>query len=55
MNDWYIGTMGFGYKPWQGTFYPDKLPKAQQLAYYVSQFNALEMDSTFTARRGQRL
>lgn len=47
MTDWYIGTMGFGYKPWQGTFYPDKLPKAQQLAYYVSQFNALEMDSTF--------
>ncbi len=47
MTRWYIGTMGFGYKPWQGTFYPDKLPKAQQLTYYVSQFNALEMDSTF--------
>lgn len=47
MTDWYIGTMGFGYKPWQGTFYPEKLPKTQQLAYYVSQFNALEMDSTF--------
>jgi uncharacterized protein YecE (DUF72 family) len=47
MTRWYIGTMGFGYKPWQGAFYPEKLPKAQQLAYYVSQFNALEMDSTF--------
>lgn len=47
MTNWYIGTMGFGYKPWQGTFYPDKLPKAQQLPYYVTQFNALEMDSTF--------
>lgn len=47
MTHWYIGTMGFGYKPWQGTFYPDKLPKAQQLSYYISQFNALEMDSTF--------
>ena len=47
MTRWYIGTMGFGYKPWQGTFYPDKLPKAQQLAYYASRFNALEMDSTF--------
>ena len=44
---WYIGTMGFGYRPWQGTFYPDKLPKAQQLPYYASRFNALEMDSTF--------
>lgn len=47
MTRWYIGTMGFGYKPWQGTFYPEKLPKAQQLSYYVTRFNALEMDSTF--------
>lgn len=47
MPHWYIGTMGFGYKPWQGTFYPAKLPKAQQLPYYTTQFNALEMDSTF--------
>jgi uncharacterized protein YecE (DUF72 family) len=31
MNNWFIGTMGFGYKPWQGTFYPDKRPKAGQL------------------------
>ena len=47
MTDWYIGTMGFGYRPWQGAFYPDKLPKAHQLAYYATRFNALEMDSTF--------
>lgn len=47
MADWYIGTMGFGYKPWQGTFYPAKLPKSQQLPYYATHFNALEMDSTF--------
>lgn len=47
MTDWYIGTMGFGYRDWQGAFYPEKLPKGQQLAYYASRFNALEMDSTF--------
>lgn len=47
MTNWYIGTMGFGYKPWQGSFYPEKLPKAQQLPYYAGVFNALEMDSTF--------
>ena len=47
MTNWYIGTMGFGYRDWQGTFYPDKLPKAQQLAHYAARFNALEMDSTF--------
>lgn len=47
MTDWFIGTMGFGYKPWQGTFYPDKLPRDQQLPYYAGRYNALEMDSTF--------
>ena len=44
---YHIGTMGFGYKAWQGTFYPEKLPKARQLAYYATRFQALEMDSTF--------
>lgn len=47
MDKWHIGTMGFGYKAWQGAFYPDKLPKAGQLPYYAGVFNALEMDSTF--------
>ena len=47
MDNYHVGTMGFGYKPWQGTFYPDRLPKTQQLAYYATRFNALEMDSTF--------
>jgi uncharacterized protein YecE (DUF72 family) len=47
MVDWFVGTMGFGYKPWQGSFYPDKLPRAQQLPFYAGRFNALEMDSTF--------
>jgi len=47
MAIWYIGTMGFGYRQWQGSFYPDKLPKAGQLPYYAERFNALEMDSTF--------
>jgi uncharacterized protein YecE (DUF72 family) len=47
MTEWYVGTMGFGYKPWQGPFYPEKLPRNQQLPYYAGHFNALEMDSTF--------
>lgn len=47
MADWYVGTMGFGYKPWAGAFYPENLPRNQQLTYYAGVFNALEMDSTF--------
>lgn len=47
MTGWYVGTMGYGYKPWQGSFYPEGLPARQQLAYYAGKFNAVEMDSTF--------
>ncbi len=47
MVSWHIGTMGFGYKPWQGVFYPKGVTGPQQLAYYAEHFSAVEMDSTF--------
>lgn len=47
MTNWYIGTMGFGYADWRGSFYPEGLSRQDQLGYYASRFNALEMDSTF--------
>jgi uncharacterized protein YecE (DUF72 family) len=49
MVSWHIGTMGFGYKPWQGVFYPKGVTGPQQLAYYAERFSAVEMDSTFYA------
>jgi uncharacterized protein YecE (DUF72 family) len=49
MVSWHIGTMGFGYKWWQGVFYPKGLTGPQQLAYYAERFSAVEMDSTFYA------
>ncbi|MFN2134722.1 MAG: DUF72 domain-containing protein [Candidatus Promineifilaceae bacterium] len=47
MTDWYLGTMGFGYKEWVGPFYPDGLQARHHLAYYAERFNGLEIDSTF--------
>lgn len=44
---WYVGTMGYGYKDWQGVFYPDGLAKTDFLGVYSQHFNAVEMDSTF--------
>jgi uncharacterized protein YecE (DUF72 family) len=44
---WHVGTMGFGYKPWQGVFYPKGVTGPAQLAYYAERFSAIEMDSTF--------
>ena len=47
MIDYYIGTMGFSYKDWAGTFYPKGLAMRDYLSYYSRIFNAVEIDSTF--------
>ena len=47
MTKWFLGTMGFSYKPWVGPFYPDGLNSRLHLTYYAERFNALELDSTF--------
>lgn len=48
MSEWFLGTMGFGYKDWGGgVFYPFGLRSASSLAYYSRSFNAVELDTTF--------
>jgi len=47
MAEWYLGTMGFGYKDWQGVFYPAGVRSRAYLEYYSQIFNAVEMDTTF--------
>jgi uncharacterized protein YecE (DUF72 family) len=46
-TEWHLGTMGFGYKEWQGVLYPDGLAARNYLAYYGERFDAVEIDSTF--------
>ena len=43
----YIGTSGFGYKAWNGKFYPKDLPAAEMLRYYAERFNAVEINNTY--------
>jgi uncharacterized protein YecE (DUF72 family) len=43
----YVGTSGFSYPKWKGTFYPQKLPAKQMLRYYGEQFRTVEINSTF--------
>jgi uncharacterized protein YecE (DUF72 family) len=43
----YIGTSGFSYAPWRGSFYPEKLPAAKMLAYYAERLDAVEINNTF--------
>ena len=30
----YVGTSGYSYKEWKGTFYPEDLPEKQMLQFY---------------------
>ncbi|HLI96301.1 MAG TPA: DUF72 domain-containing protein [Candidatus Baltobacteraceae bacterium] len=43
----YIGTCGFSYKDWIGTFYPGTVRPDEMLSYYASSFKAVEIDSSF--------
>ena len=43
----FIGTSGFSYPSWRGSFYPAKMPAREFLAYYSSRFQSLEINSTF--------
>jgi uncharacterized protein YecE (DUF72 family) len=42
-----IGTSGYHYKHWVGTFYPPKTPAAKMLGYYVQHFDTLELNNSF--------
>jgi uncharacterized protein YecE (DUF72 family) len=47
MCDVHIGTSGWHYKHWVGTFYPERLPAAKMLAFYWQHFDAVEINNTF--------
>jgi uncharacterized protein YecE (DUF72 family) len=34
MTNLYVGTSGYSYKEWKGSFYPEKLAARDMLAYY---------------------
>jgi uncharacterized protein YecE (DUF72 family) len=42
-----IGTSGYHYKHWVGTFYPPKTPASKMLDYYVRHFDSLELNNSF--------
>jgi uncharacterized protein YecE (DUF72 family) len=42
-----IGTSGYNYPEWRGSFYPEKFPAAKMLAYYAERFSTVEINYTF--------
>ena len=47
MQNLHLGTIGWSYNFWKSKFYPNKTAPKDYLAYYASQFNTVEVDSTF--------
>jgi uncharacterized protein YecE (DUF72 family) len=43
----YVGTSGYSYKEWKGSFYPEKLPQKDMLSYYAQRFSTVEINNTF--------
>jgi len=43
----HVGTSGYAYPEWKGTFYPPNLPAKQMLRYYAEHFPAVESNNTF--------
>lgn len=49
MIHWFLGTIGFSYKDWVGSFYPVGTSQRGYLPYYTKVFNCVELDTTFHA------
>ena len=42
-----VGTSGWSYKEWRGSFYPDGMKEGAMLPYYAERFDAVELNNTF--------
>ena len=47
MGELHVGTSGYAYKGWKGSFYPEKLPDKEMLTFYAGQFSTVEINYSF--------
>ena len=43
----HVGTSGYNYTEWRGTFYPEDLPTKSMFGYYSARFHTVEINYTF--------
>ena len=43
----WVGTSGYNYPEWKGSFYPPDLPATKMLPYYAARFATVEINYTF--------
>jgi uncharacterized protein YecE (DUF72 family) len=51
----WIGTSGYNYPEWKGSFYPSDLPAAKMLPYYAERFATVEINYTFYRMPSEKL
>ncbi len=50
-----VGTSGYNYSAWKGSFYPDKLSSKKMLPYYAERLPTVEINYTFYRMPTERL
>ena len=43
----HVGTSGYNYTEWRGSFYPEAFPAKKMFAYYAERFSTVEINYTF--------
>ena len=43
----FVGTSGYNYPEWKGSFYPEKLSASKMLGYYSERFRTVEINYSF--------
>jgi uncharacterized protein YecE (DUF72 family) len=51
----WVGTSGYNYPEWKGSFYPQTLPAAKMLPYYAERFPTVEINYTFYRMPNEKL
>ena len=47
MARFFVGTSGYSYEHWKGTFYPRDLSAKRFFAYFVERFSTVEINYSF--------
>ncbi len=45
--NFYVGTSGYSYPEWKGSFYPAKMRAKEMLGFYAARFRTVEINNTF--------
>ncbi len=45
--DLHVGTSGYSYKEWRGSFYPEKISAKEMLRFYSERLSTVEINATF--------